>query len=140
MLATPTPSVLECLFNQLCPGYSKEPHAALDHIWQTYEDTEDNTIVLLVFDNYTQILGASCPFVDPDSLPISIYQVFIDGLNSRLIAGFCSHFPNYSVLQALTTTHQRKTLEAMMQATVTAKTEYTNIRTIASEAMGRTPG
>jgi hypothetical protein len=42
MLATP--SNLECLFNQLCPGYSKEPHAALDHIRQTYEDTEGNTI------------------------------------------------------------------------------------------------
>ena len=27
-----TPSILDHLFNQLCPGYSKEPHAALDHI------------------------------------------------------------------------------------------------------------
>jgi hypothetical protein len=38
------PSVLNCLFNQLCPGYSKEPHAALDHIRQTYEDAEGNVI------------------------------------------------------------------------------------------------
>ncbi len=45
-----------------------------------------------------------------------------------------------SGLQALTATHQRKTLEAMMQASVKAKTEYTNIRTIASEVMGWTPG
>jgi hypothetical protein len=131
---------LECLFNQLCPGYSKEPHAILDHIWQTYEDTESNTIVQLVFDYCIQILGASCSFVDQDPLPISICQVFIDGLDSWLIAGFCSHFPNYSILQALTVTHQRKTLEAMMQAAVKAKTEYTNIRTIASKAMGGTPG
>jgi hypothetical protein len=28
-----TPSVINHLFNQLCPGYSKEPHAALDHLW-----------------------------------------------------------------------------------------------------------
>jgi hypothetical protein len=27
-----TPSILDHLFIQLCPGYSKEPHAALDHI------------------------------------------------------------------------------------------------------------
>ena len=27
-----TPSILYHLFNQLCLGYSKEPHAALDHI------------------------------------------------------------------------------------------------------------
>jgi hypothetical protein len=42
MLATP--SILECLFNQLCQGYSKEPHDALDHIQQIYEDAEGNTI------------------------------------------------------------------------------------------------
>jgi hypothetical protein len=60
--------------------------------------------------------------------------------DTHLIAGFCSHFPNYSVLQALATTHQRKALEAMMQAAVKANTEYTNIRTIASKAMGGTPG
>ena len=33
IIKLPTPSVLDHLFNQLCPGYSKEPHAALDHIW-----------------------------------------------------------------------------------------------------------
>jgi hypothetical protein len=38
------PLVLDCLFNQLCPGYSKKPHAALDHIRQTYEDAESNVI------------------------------------------------------------------------------------------------
>ncbi len=135
-----TPSIFECLFNQLCPGYSKEPHAALDHIHQTYEDMEGNTIFQSVLDYYPQNLGASCPFVDQDPFPVSICQVFIDGLDSWLIAGFHSHFPNYSILQALTATHQCKTLEAMMQATVKAKTEYTNIRTIGSEAMGRTPG
>jgi hypothetical protein len=27
-----TPSIFEHLFNQLCPGYSKEPHTVLNHI------------------------------------------------------------------------------------------------------------
>jgi hypothetical protein len=109
MLATP--SILECLFNQLCPGYSKEHHAALDHIRQTYEDAEGDNIFQSVFDYYTQIFGASHSFVYQDPLPVSIYQVFIDGLNSCLIAGFFSHFPNHSISQAFTATHQRKTLE-----------------------------
>jgi hypothetical protein len=100
-----TPSFLECPFNQVCQGYSREPHAALDHIRQTYKDAEGNTIFQLGFDYYTQILGTSCPFIDQDPLPISIFQVFIDRLNSHLIAGFCSHFPNYSVSQALTATY-----------------------------------
>jgi hypothetical protein len=39
-----TPSVLDHRFNQLCPGYSKEPHMALNHIQQTYKDARGNTI------------------------------------------------------------------------------------------------
>ncbi len=56
--------VLDSLFNQLCPGYSKEPHTALDHIRQTYKDTEGNTILSSVYNYYTQILAASRPFMD----------------------------------------------------------------------------
>jgi hypothetical protein len=33
-----SPLVLDTFFNQLCPGYSQEPHATLDHVQQTYDD------------------------------------------------------------------------------------------------------
>ncbi len=141
MLATPL--VLNRLFNQLCPGYSKKPHAALDHIKQTYKDAEGNVIFQPVFDYYWQILSASHPFIDQDPLPISICQIFIDGLDSCLIKGFRTHFPNYSTSQADSGSCSHlsaHTLEVMMQAAVKAESEYDNIRAIASEAVGRTPG
>jgi hypothetical protein len=100
-----TPSILDHLFNQLCPGYSKEPHAALDHIRQTYGNATGNTIFSPVFNYYTQILAASCPFIDQKVLPMSICQAFMDGLDPHLLAGFCSHFPNYSKSQEHTATH-----------------------------------
>ena len=131
-----TPSILDHLFNQLCPGYSKEPHAALDHIRQTYDDATGNTIFSSVYEYYTRILAASRPFIDQEVLPVSICQVFMDGLDSRLLAGFRTHFPNYSQSQERTATHQRKVLQDMLQAAIRAETEYTNIRTIASEALG----
>jgi hypothetical protein len=65
----PTPSILNHLFNQLCPGYSEEPHTTLNHIWLMYEDTSGNTIFLSVYNYYAQILAASCPFMDQE-----IYQ------------------------------------------------------------------
>jgi hypothetical protein len=131
-----TPSIFDHLFNQLCPGYSKEPHAALDHIRQTYKDTSGNTIFSLASNYCTQIFTASCLFIDQEELPISICQAFMNGLDSWLLAGFCTHFPNYSKLQARTTTYQRNVLQEMLQAAIHAKMEYTNIRTIASEAIG----
>ncbi len=131
-----TPSILDYLFNQLCPGYSKEPHAALDHIRQTYNDATGNRIFSPVFNYYTQILAASCPFIDQEVLPVSICQAFMDGLDPCLLAGFRTHFPNYSKSQERTATHQRKVLQYMLQAAIQAKMEYNNIRTIASEAIG----
>jgi hypothetical protein len=138
MLATPL--VLNCLFNQLCPKYSKEPHAALDHIRQTYEDAEGNIIFQPVFDYHWQILSASRPFIDHDLLPISICQIFIDGLDTHLIKRFCTHFPNYSTSQSLAAIHQRNTLEQMMQAAVKAESQYNSVRAIAIEAVGGAPG
>ena len=118
-----TPSILDHLFNQLCPGYSKEPHAALDHIRQTYDDATGNTIFSSVYEYYTRILAASRPFIDQEVLPVSICQAFMDGLDSRLLAGFRTHFPNYSQLQERTATHQRKILQDMLQAAIRAETE-----------------
>ena len=131
-----TPSILGHLFNQLCPSYSKEPHTALNHIRQTYKDTSDNAVFMLASDYCTQILATSCPLIDREELPISICHVFMYGLDSCLLAGFCTHFPDYSKLQARTSTHQCKVLQEMLQAAISAKTEYTNIRTIVSEAIG----
>jgi hypothetical protein len=113
-----TPSIPDHLFIQLCPGYSKEPHAALDHIWQTYNDATGNTIFSSVFDYYTQILAASCLFIDQEVLPVSICQAFMDGLDPCLLIGFCTHFPDYSKLQERTATHQRGVLQDMLQATI----------------------
>jgi hypothetical protein len=48
-----TPSVFDTLFNQLCPGYSKEPHATLDHVRQTYDDLNGNKVFSSVYNYYT---------------------------------------------------------------------------------------
>jgi hypothetical protein len=86
--------VINHLFNQLCPGYSKEPHTALDHIWQTYNDSNRNTVFSSVFEYFTQNLATSHPLIDQEVLPIGICQAFIDGLDSCLLAGFCTYFPD----------------------------------------------
>ncbi len=118
-----SPSVLDTLFNQLCPGYLKEPHVVLNHVRQTYDDQNGNTVFSSVYDYYTQILAASCPFIDMEVLPVSVCQAFIDGLDDRLMPGFCTHFPNYSNSQDRAATHQRTVLQEMLQAALRAETE-----------------
>jgi hypothetical protein len=93
-----TPSVIDHLFNQLCLGNSKEPHATLDHIRQKYNDSNSNTVFSSVFENYTQILATSCQFINQRVLPISVCQAFMDGLDSCLLTGFRTYFQDYSKL------------------------------------------
>ena len=45
-----SPLVLDTLFNQLCPGYSKEPHTTLDHVRQTYNNQNGNTVFSIIYD------------------------------------------------------------------------------------------
>jgi hypothetical protein len=131
-----TPSVIDHLFNWLCPGYSKEPHAALNHIRQMYNDSNSNTVFSSVFEYYTQILATSCLFINQEVLPIRVCQAFMDGLDSCLLAGFRTYFPDYRKLQERTATHQRKVLQAILQAALCAEMEFNNIRTIASGVYG----
>ncbi len=131
-----TPLVLNSLFNQLCPGYSKKPHAALDHIRQTYGNANGNTVFSSVYEYYTQILVASCPFINQEVLPVSVCQAFINGLDHCLMASFCTYFPDYSKSQDCAATHQREVLQEMLQAMLHAKMEYNNIKAITLEASG----
>ena len=50
----------------------------------------------------------------------------MDGLDSHLLPGFRTHFPDYSKSQARTATHQQKVLHKILQAVIRTKTEYTN--------------
>jgi hypothetical protein len=40
------------VFAEICPGYSSQPHAALDHIKQSYVDTDGNMVSTPVFTYY----------------------------------------------------------------------------------------
>jgi hypothetical protein len=97
---------------------------------------EGNTIFSSVYNYYTQILAASCLFMDQETLPVSIFQAFINELDSSLTPGFQTHFPDFSKSQDRNTIHQRKVLEEMHQAPLRAKSEYNIIRAIASKLNG----
>jgi hypothetical protein len=60
----------------------------------------------------------------------------MDGRDYCLLAGFRTYFPEDSKLQERTTTHQRKVLQAMLQASLCVEMKFNNIRTIASEVYG----
>jgi hypothetical protein len=122
------------MFIKLCPGYSNQPHAALDHIHQVHSYRDGNAVSSSVQAYYQQLMSASCPFSSQQEYPISVCASFINGLDHCLLTGFCCNFPNHSVVQSLNAAHQRKVLQ--LQAAQQAEDDFLTITWISHEAVG----
>ncbi len=107
-------SICQTLFLELCPGYSNQPHAALDHIRQVHTDRDGNPVSSLVQAYYQQLMSASRLFLSQRDYPISVCAHFQDSLDPCLLTGFCSNFPQHSVVQSLNATNQWKVLQEML--------------------------
>jgi hypothetical protein len=62
MLRLAYQSICHTLFLKLCPGYSNQPHTALDHIRQVHMDHNDNTVSSSLQAYYQQLMSASQSF------------------------------------------------------------------------------
>ena len=51
-------TVCNTLFIELCPGYSNQPHAALDHIRQVHSDRDGNPVVSSVQSFYQKLMSS----------------------------------------------------------------------------------
>jgi hypothetical protein len=109
-------TVWNTMFLKLCPGYSMQPHAAIDHIRQVHTDRDRNQVVSMVQAYFQQLMGAACPFSSQRDFPVSLCACFQEGLDIRLQTGYRRYFPQHSIVQLLNTIHQRKTLQVMLQA------------------------
>jgi hypothetical protein len=54
-------TVCNALFLELCPGYSSQPHAAIDHIRQMHRDRDGNQVASTVQAYFQQLMGAARP-------------------------------------------------------------------------------
>ena len=56
-------SICQTMFTELCPGYSIQPHAALDHIRQVHTDRDGNPVSSSVQAYHQQLMSTSRPFL-----------------------------------------------------------------------------
>jgi hypothetical protein len=129
-------TVCNTLFLELCPGYSNQPHTAIDHSRQVYNNCDGNQVVSTIQAYFQQLMGAAHPFSSQRDFPVSICAKFQDGLDPHLQTGYRQYFPQHSVVQSLNATHQRKTLQAMLQAAQQAEDDLHAVQRVAREAVG----
>ena len=129
------PYILSALFQDLCPNYSDQPHAAIEHIRQVYQDNEGNTVTSTVDAYYQRFMNAARPFASNPTFPVSICNKFIDGLDHRLLPVFHRNFPQYHVIQPLDSHTQLSTMSAIHKAAAAAETDFNFTRQTAREAV-----
>jgi hypothetical protein len=80
-------------------------------------------------------MSAARPFSSQQSFPVSVCQRFMDGLDPRLLTGFCRCFLDHSIVQALDRSHERSTLQLMLKAAQQVEDNFTLTQRIAFNAI-----
>jgi hypothetical protein len=104
------------IFTQLCPNYSNQPHAALEHIQQMLTGPDGQSVTATVIEHYKHMLNLARPFATQKHYAISVCNHFIQGLDRTLLPSFCSKYTNHSVVHNLDGAYQRCMLPVILAA------------------------
>ena len=89
-------AICALVFAILCPGYSDQLHAILDHICQASPSPDSQIIVASMHEFIQHIINASHPFAAQKTLPISICNHIICNLDRRIIPSFRKLYPDHA--------------------------------------------
>ena len=123
--------ICHAIFGQLCPGYSNQPHAALEHIDQTTRGPDGQLVTSSVVEFYQRLMAASRPFQAQRTYPISICDRFIQHLDRRLVPSFRRLYPQHSTPHPLDAAYQRQQLSVILAAAQAAEDEVQQVQDIA---------
>jgi hypothetical protein len=130
------PEICASAFHKVCPGYSDKPHAALEHIRQTYKDSNGTLVTSPVFAYYQRDINAICHFSKDVCFPVSVCNYLNDGLDQRLTLIFHRNYPDYSQPHDMLASHQCSRFPIILCTMQSAKEEVQTYTFIAWNAGG----
>jgi hypothetical protein len=123
--------ICSSIFMQLCPGYSDQPHAVLEHIRQTTMGSDGQPVTASVVEYYQRMLNAARPFYPDQTYAISVCDRFIQGLAPTLIPAFRRYYPMHSAIHNLSGAYQRQQMPIILAAAQSAEDECKHIQDVA---------
>jgi hypothetical protein len=118
-------------FVQLCPGYSDQPHAVLEHIRQMLTGANGQLVTTSVIKYYQRMMNAVRPFATQWPYGISMCNRFIQGLDCTLMPQFRKNYPQHLSAHNLSRVYQCHMLPVILAAAQAAKDECQQIQDIA---------
>jgi hypothetical protein len=124
------------VFAEICPGYFSQPHATLDHIKQSYVDSEGNMVSTPVFAYYQRMMNGMRPFAGEARFPVSVCNMLMDGIDSRLVLIFRRNYKDYMLAHDLQASYQWSKFPAILSAMQMSEDEVKSITAIARSSVG----
>lgn len=129
-------TIEQVVFEELCPGYTNKPHAAVESIYQITTDSEGNRTTTPFHQYYKRIMQASRSFAHDSSWPVSVCNVCIDHMDPRLRSAFEEIYPRHNEPHDRDGRHQRTQLQEILQKATIAEGKIRTIQNIAWTATG----
>ncbi len=129
--------ICSSIFQQLCPWYSDQPHAALEHIRQSAPGPDGQMVTASVIEYIQRMMNAARPFATEQTYAISVCDRFIQGLDRRLLPCFRRMYPAHSTVHNLNSAYQRQQLPVILAAAQAAKDEVKGVQDIARGLLGQ---
>ena len=127
-------SVEDCVFRQLCPGYTNKPHAAVEHIKQVSYDADGVASVLSIWEFHNRLTEAHRPFAQNAEHPVSMCNIFIDGMEHKIRSAFNELYPDNNEPHDRNGRVQRAKMQIILQQATIAEQKVKTIQTIAIQA------
>jgi hypothetical protein len=126
------------IFQQLCPGYSNQPHAVIEHIHQTAPGPKGLLVTSTTIKYYQRMFSAARPFATQSTYAVSVCAKFIQGLDPGIIGPFCCFYPQHSMVHNLNgSAYQQSQLVLILATAQAAKDEVKQMQDIARGMMGQ---
>jgi hypothetical protein len=119
------------IFIQLCPGYSNQPHAVLEHIRQMSTGADGQPVTASVIEYYQRIMNAVRPFATQWQYAIIMCNCFMQGLDCTLMPQFWKKCPQHSSTHDLSRAYQCCMLPIILATVQADEDECQQIQDIA---------
>ncbi len=116
ILRVTMPAISKAMFLAVAPGYTDQPKAALEHVYQVATDAEGVRACRSVQDYYSQLMGAMQPFIQMRQFPVNAAEKFKQHISSDLFPFFKQAYPTHSSVVPLDAQSQLAALRSMLTA------------------------
>ncbi len=125
------------VFKQLCPGYSNQPHAAIEHIHQSEPGPDGQLVTATTIEYFQRMLNAARSFATQHTYAVSVCDKFIQGLDRRILIPFCCYYSNHSTVHDLNGAYHYLQLPIILAAATVVEEEVKQMQEIACSMLGQ---